>query len=100
MSKINLQEMRSTIAQSIADGLNELGYSVDVPNEKGEMLFGPECHDVRTMVDQIYTAALNDLQGKVDVLLLALSNEWPGLYGEVVNEHNKKALAEFKKDQP
>jgi len=98
MSKTNLHEMRSTIAQAIADGLNEFGYSVDVPNEKGEMLFGPECHDVQTIADQIYTAALNDLQGKVDVLLLALSNEWPGPYGEVINEHNKKTLAEFEKD--
>jgi hypothetical protein len=48
-----LQRARYEISEAIADGLNKLGYGVDVPNEKGEMKFGPECHEVQTIFDQV-----------------------------------------------
>lgn len=51
--------MKTTIeklAQAVADGLNELGYGVEVPNEKGEMLFGPECHEVQTILNKVFAA--------------------------------------------
>ena len=57
--------MKDFFNQAIADGLNELGYSVDVPNEKGEMLFGPECHEVCTIAEK----------------LNALIESWPVVYG-------------------
>jgi hypothetical protein len=45
--------MKDFFNQAIADGLNALGYSVDVPNEKGEMKFGPECHEVCTIAEKL-----------------------------------------------
>lgn len=52
--------------QAIADGLNKLGYSVDVPNEKGEMKFGPECHEVCPIAEK----------------LNKLIESWPVVYGQ------------------
>ena len=45
--------MKNYFAQAIADGLNEIGYGVDVPNEKGEMLVGPESHEVQTINEKL-----------------------------------------------
>lgn len=45
--------MKDFFNQAIADGLNELGYGVDAPNEKGEMKFGPECHEVCTISEKL-----------------------------------------------
>lgn len=56
--------MKDFFNQAIADGLNELGYGVDIPNEKGEMKFGPECHEVCTIAEK----------------LNALIESWPVVY--------------------
>lgn len=45
--------MKNFFNQAIADGLNELGYGVDIPNDKGEMKFGPECHEVYTIAEKL-----------------------------------------------
>ena len=46
-------QMKNFFNQAIADGLNELGYGVDIPNDKGEMKFGPECHEVYTIAEKL-----------------------------------------------
>lgn len=44
---------RHRMAQAIADGFNELGWSVDVPNENGEMKFSANCHEVQTILMKV-----------------------------------------------
>lgn len=41
------------VAQAIADGLNQLGWRPEVPNDKDEMKFGADCHEVQTIADNV-----------------------------------------------
>lgn len=42
------------IRKMIADGLNKLGWlPPDIPDENGEMKFGPNCHEVITITEEL-----------------------------------------------
>lgn len=43
----------SDYTQAVANGINNLGWSPDIPNSKGEMIFGPDCHEVLTIVEEL-----------------------------------------------
>lgn len=81
--------IEAATAQGIANGLNELGYSVEIPNDKGEMKFGPNCHEVMTIMENLP----NELLLKA---IEALQVSWPGTYGAEVNTFNKERLLEIK----
>ncbi|MBL7544297.1 MAG: hypothetical protein JNL11_10790 [Bdellovibrionaceae bacterium] len=63
MKLTNFESLDEKIAQAIADGINELGWTPDVPNENDEMLFGPECHEVQTIMIKV-SAALAEFYGE------------------------------------
>lgn len=85
--------------QAIADGLNELGYGVDVPNEKGEMKFGPECHEVYTIAEK-----LNKLIESWPVVFSRANDNksawWPQNPGRDINVKARLAFIEEIEKQP
>jgi histone acetyltransferase (RNA polymerase elongator complex component) len=92
MTKINLREiMKNKSTETIKDIQNyHACFHGDCPHDK--QIF---CMDA--VVEAGYTAALNDLQGKVDGLLDALE-EAVESYPKDLRHHTKayKAIAEFK----
>lgn len=57
-----MKRLEDSIRHAIAEGINKIGWAPDVPNSKGEMLFGSDCHEVFVISEQVLKVVYEERQ--------------------------------------